>query len=301
MASPPDTVLSTTVFGRDENGFLIEGDVFDGLRIFVDNHAEVQLIDSLTGWAGAGNTDFSFKVDLGIGVSPYPADYDIVFFDGMIGTDSSSTPVNVNFTVMNVSENRPAKFTFQDLNDDGLWSSDERIRILEKFDGLEEKTWRVTITDTIGTGSQAPGNGDMIQITTFKPFRSGDVFEFSTVAASVDHELLANRADSLLNLIAVVPNPYVVSATWEPKSLFSTGRGARMLEFIHLPQECTIRIYTVRGYLVDTIHHSKTLNDGSEFWDMRTKDGMDIAYGLYIFHIDAGAVGETIGKFAVIK
>ncbi|MCH7938316.1 MAG: hypothetical protein IID13_01055, partial [Candidatus Marinimicrobia bacterium] len=95
--------------------------------------------------------------------------------------------------------------------------------------------------------------------------------------------------------------PYVASVTWEPKSLFSTGRGARMVEFIHLPKECTIRIYTVRGYLVDTIKHDKALNDGSEFWDMRTKDGMDIAYGLYIFHIEAPGIGETIGKFAIIK
>ena len=99
----------------------------------------------------------------------------------------------------------------------------------------------------------------------------------------------------------MVPNPYGVSVTWEPKSLFSTGRGARMVEFIHLPKECTIRIYTVRGYLVDTIEHNKDVNDGSEFWDLRTKDGMDIAYGLYIFHIDAGEIGETIGKFAIIK
>ena len=74
-----------------------------------------------------------------------------------------------------------------------------------------------------------------------------------------------------------------------------------MVEFIHLPKECTIRIYTVRGYLVDTIHHRKAVTDGSEFWDLRTKDGMDIAYGLYIFHIEAPEIGETIGKFAVIK
>ncbi len=125
----------------------------------------------------------------------------------------------------------------------------------------------------------------------------GDIFEFTTKAAMIDKQ----QAKSGLDQIAVVPNPYIVSATWEPKSLFSTGRGARMVEFIHLPKECTIRIYTVRGYLVDTIHHNKYIDDGSEFWDLRTKDGMEIAYGLYIFHIEAPGIGETIGKFAVVK
>jgi len=32
-----------------------------------------------------------------------------------------------------------------------------------------------------------------------------------------------------------------------------------------------------------------------------SKDGMDIAYGLYIYHIDAPDIGEKISKFAVIK
>jgi hypothetical protein len=152
-----------------------------------------------------------------------------------------------------------------------------------------------------------PVDGDIFLISTDKPFRGeygdssyvimGDIFEFTTQATTIDKK----QAKSVLDQIAVVPNPYMVSATWESKSLFSTGRGARMVEFIHLPKECTIRIYTVRGYLVDTIYHSKNINDGSEFWDLRTKEGRDIAYGLYIFHIDAPGVGETIGKFAVVK
>ena len=152
-----------------------------------------------------------------------------------------------------------------------------------------------------------PTAGDVFLVATGKPFRGtfgdsldpiiGDIYEFTTVAATTNEQ----QAISELDRVAVVPNPYVASATWEPKSLFSTGRGARMVEFIHLPRECTIRIYTVRGYLVETLHHNKNINDGSEFWNLRTKDGRDIAYGLYIYHIDAPGVGETIGKFAVIK
>ena len=41
--------------------------------------------------------------------------------------------------------------------------------------------------------------------------------------------------------------------------------------------------------------------DGAISWDLVTDDGMDIAYGLYIYHVTAKDVGEKIGKFAIIK
>ena len=70
---------------------------------------------------------------------------------------------------------------------------------------------------------------------------------------------------------------------------------------MHLPSECTINIYTISGKLVDTIEHSSTIADGQESWDLVSKDGMDIAFGVYVFHVDAPGIGEKIGKFAMIK
>ena len=70
--------------------------------------------------------------------------------------------------------------------------------------------------------------------------------------------------------------------------------------FANVPAQCTIRIYTVAGELVDTIQHEGTLDDGKAFWDLRSKDNMSIAYGLYIFHVESEE-GTFIGKFAVIK
>ena len=57
---------------------------------------------------------------------------------------------------------------------------------------------------------------------------------------------------------------------------------------------------TVRGDLVDTIEHHSTIDDGTENWDLRSKDGLNIAYGIYLFHIES-PYGEKIGRFAVIK
>ena len=97
-----------------------------------------------------------------------------------------------------------------------------------------------------------------------------------------------------------MPNPYTGAASWEPISN-SVGRGERRIFFIHLPNECTIRIYTLAGKLVDTIEHNSTIADGQEPWNLVSKDGMDISYGIYIYHVDAPGIGETIGRFAIIK
>jgi hypothetical protein len=98
----------------------------------------------------------------------------------------------------------------------------------------------------------------------------------------------------------VVPNPYVGSASFEPERFAISGRGERRVEFRGLPQHCTIRIYTVRGDLVQTLQHDGS-DDGFIAWNLRTKDNLDLAPGLYIFHVDGSGVGEKIGKFAVIK
>jgi len=68
-----------------------------------------------------------------------------------------------------------------------------------------------------------------------------------------------------------------------------------------LPLKCTIRIYTVRGYLVQTIEHDAPIENGQEPWNLVSRDGMDISYGIYVYHIDAPGIGEKIGRFAIIK
>jgi hypothetical protein len=56
----------------------------------------------------------------------------------------------------------------------------------------------------------------------------------------------------------------------------------------------------VHGDLVQTLRQDGG-NSGFVAWDLRTKDNLDVAPGLYIFHVDAPGLGEYVGKFAVIK
>lgn len=109
--------------------------------------------------------------------------------------------------------------------------------------------------------------------------------------------------EDFLDKVAVVPNPYIVTSSFEvpPPTVFSQGRGDRRVDFIHLPPNCTIRIYTTNGELIRVIEHNVDIYDDRESWDLLTGEGLEIAYGIYIFHIDAGELGEKIGKFAIIK
>ena len=143
---------------------------------------------------------------------------------------------------------------------------------------------------------KAPQTGDVYSIVTNKPYRNGEFYEFVTKAQGFDK----SKAKSDLNDIAVVPNPYAGAASWEAFST-SVGRGERKIYFTNLPNRCTIRIYTLSGKLVDTIDHSSTVSDGQVSWNLVSSDGMDIAYGIYVFHVDAPGIGEKIGRFAVIK
>jgi hypothetical protein len=68
-----------------------------------------------------------------------------------------------------------------------------------------------------------------------------------------------------------------------------------------LPNQCTIRIFTVNGELVKEIQHESNLMDGSAEWDLLTKDNLSASYGVYIFHVDAPGIGVKVGKFAIIK
>lgn len=73
------------------------------------------------------------------------------------------------------------------------------------------------------------------------------------------------------------------------------------MQFIHLPERCTIRIFTVDGTLVRTLVHESNMRDSSETRDLLSKDNMDVAYGIYIYHVDAPGIGQRIGRLLIIK
>ena len=50
-----------------------------------------------------------------------------------------------------------------------------------------------------------------------------------------------------------------------------------------------------------TLEKDTVPTNGALSWNLVSEDGMDVAYGIYVYHVDAPEIGEHIGKFALIK
>ena len=154
-----------------------------------------------------------------------------------------------------------------------------------------------TIFDTTYLEVIHPVQGDTFRVAINRPFSMEDVYSFTSFSSTIN----TDSAKSQLESIAVVPNPYIVAASWEPRHQYQSGRGPRKIDFINLPNKCTIKIFTLSGYFVNEIHHDDVYENGTASWNLLSKDNLEISYGIYLYHVDAPGVGETTGKFAVIK
>ena len=145
--------------------------------------------------------------------------------------------------------------------------------------------------------NEIPTSGDVFLLESSKPFDRDDVLTFK-----VDGNRLEEGLDeSSLENIYVVPDPYVAVNSLEARNLQLSGRGERRIDFRNLPQECVIRIFTVSGRLVKTIFHSSSQTDSMANWNLQSDDGLDVSFGVYIYHVEAPGIGEKVGRFSIIK
>lgn len=107
-----------------------------------------------------------------------------------------------------------------------------------------------------------------------------------------------------MNDIRVYPNPFVQNSL-----LRGEGEGYR-IEFVNVPSQCTIRIYTLAGEHIRTIEHDD--GSGDEPWGSRALGDYQVnkylqfvAPGTYLFHVESHVKGhegeQKIGKFLIIK
>lgn len=301
------------------------GDDFDGAGVGISG-AGVQpiiktiptvLVDTLaSGFTPTSTTNAKLSVEYSRGATQpinlrragFPYDLTITFSNTVVDTAIINSfgdqgPIKFRVMAQTPTGQQHLRCYFIDTNGDSTLSPNpgnhEVVTVLTGPDSLppgQRFTWDIRIkNDTVTTTT--PTLGDVYHLKLLKPFAPGDVFVFSTKGESVSG---ANAQRQFKEAPYVVPNPYVGAASFEPQRFAVNGRGERRIEFRGLPQSCTIRIYTVRGDLVQTLTHDGS-TDGYVPWNLRTKDNLDVAPGLYIYHVDAGSAGSVIGKFAIIK
>jgi hypothetical protein len=81
-----------------------------------------------------------------------------------------------------------------------------------------------------------------------------------------------------------------------------TGRGERVINFINVPPNAKIHIYSSNGSHIVTLQHDGDLLLGTVTWDVRSKEGLDIAAGVYFYIVESDdGSAKKIGKLAIIK
>ena len=275
--------------------------VIDGLKLYAKDDP-LRLNEDNTKW------QIGSKGNYKIGVKPYnsnpenmrPSDYEIRWFNEIADT-STLGDATAPFQIWDVTPGRmPFKKDFAVLDykiRNKTWDLEEEVVVIEPGDGLNI-SWQISIGPAENTQTIDHATGDIFYIATDRPFNQNDVYEYHTKASNINEE----KARVELDEIRVIPNPYVVTNTLEPLDRQNPrDRGPRRIYFDGLPASCKIKIYTITGELVKEISRESSIENGQEFWDLTTKDNFPISYGVYIYHVDAGKLGEKIGRLAIIK
>lgn len=317
-------VVRTTAFSLKnitENNYLLKDDtrleqgeeisLTEGFRLTLNNVEELSLNTVKTGWNDPEVFSFNFETFTYLTVKGVqsPNDYKIIFGDVGIATSKDTAlfgrefPAKpVNFKVINTTQNKEIEFVFSERDGtDGRMSIDTttgRVDGVYFFEtdqtGKKQFTWQFVLNLK---GSRNPQVGDTASIFLNKPFLSYDTYNFKMKSSSISTDKAKNELDD----IRVVPNPYIAAETWEPRNTYTSGRGPREIHFINLPAKCTIRIFNVSGVLIKKIEHETIFENGTEIWDVLSDEKFEIAYGIYVYHIEAPGIGQKTGTFAIIK
>ena len=328
----PDTLINNS-----EHLPETDADVIDGFRLTFKNVESLGFNRDLSSW----NSDSVWTFDVAryytfnVVGSMLPFDYRVIFTEGVADTSLDlcmRTLSNGNCFPGFLQEGRPVNFKVQRqvslTGDDAIDWQQIPIGFIDVIpygspdsifnaDGSRESDWIVFMDHEDDLGNPIPSwrfllnlmpddetriydqprPGDTAYVVIDKPFLEEDVYEFTTHAPAID----AAKASSDMDRIKVVPNPYFAASAFEGQNTFNSGRGPREIQFRYLPSECTIRIYSISGELVKTIHHSSPLESGTGRWDLLTEDNLSAAFGMYVYHVDAPNIGEKIGKLAIVK
>lgn len=134
-----------------------------------------------------------------------------------------------------------------------------------------------------------PAQGTVIRIISAVPFFDGDKFEITMAKPDLNS---AENAKLQLDKVGVFPNPYFGTHALE------VSKYDRYMRFINLPAKATIRIFSLAGTFIQKIDK----DDNGDFvdWDIRNKDGLPVASGMYIAYVEMPNVGTKVLKLAVI-
>ncbi|KAA3657796.1 MAG: hypothetical protein DWQ10_12505, partial [Calditrichaeota bacterium] len=320
------------VWRFNEQPFLT--DIFDGVQLQLDlgsvggtTEGYPQLNYSKSGWV----TGYSpMNLVTGAETNFFLYDYEIVFTGDPIAyttrtvrttsiTDTSGTAISraylildnsFDFYVINKSvidttgDYYKCDLIVHDLNESGAYEWNEDVVLVGYTQVYRTRMyWSGTAFTLDWRGyddaSYYPIAGDVFRASFDKPWSSSEKLYFTVNPAQ---ELDESQLKSAMNEIRVVPNPYIATNIMETAVLNKRLNQRRQIMFTNIPAQCIIRIFTSSGLLVDEILVENDPADGIVKWDLKSREDLEIAAGMYFYHVKSDVTGdEKVGKFAVIK
>lgn len=112
---------------------------------------------------------------------------------------------------------------------------------------------------------------------------TGSTFDAATTTA-------ANMAR-----VHTVPDPYYVTNSLE------SSANQKVLNFVNLPAQAVVRIYSTSGVLVNVLTHNDPTGGGLLTWNLRNRNNQFVASGVYFYHIEAPDGKTKVGRFTVVN
>ena len=307
----------------------VVSDAFKGLRMFVEvarDSGFAKIDPERSGWiVGESQLEITPSSQTSI---YFPWQYDIIFtsdssaYQGQITSIANIKDVDgtiaahiirqpeLNFYILNKSfpdssgNYEKLEMIVIDENDNGVFDwNEDRIIVGHMVTSGVQQIWANTIfdidfKDNLNSAS-LPGPGDVYRVDFLRPFLDTDSVLFAVQPeAEMDNSVLDDQMDK----IKVVPNPYIATNAMEPFLANSALNQRRLIIFTHIPAQCTIKIFSSSAVFIDEIIVDNPTDKGLVHWDLLTHEDLEIAAGVYFYHVESSLTGKTkMGKFAIIK
>ena len=140
------------------------------------------------------------------------------------------------------------------------------------------------------------GDKFVVPVETY-PYTPNDVFTFQTSSGG---KLSSEEEKSIFETVNVFPNP--LYGFNKATSYTNSSPDEPFVTFSNLPEEITIKIYTLSGTLIRTLTSANKSSVSSPFlqWNLQNESGLRVASGLYIAIVSSPKYGDKILKFSVI-
>ena len=324
-----------TAYYFNQDAFVdVEKSIFEGLKFFFDfpvnnrdREKEIEInqeneygrkTKQWQRWTTDTNSNLRVE-DIELGGEGFALPYDLEIRVGdALGEGKSvknafwEQEFDTNFSLWNISDpNNPEKLEMKVIYGYArrerppeeyygqIWEGTNIVVMFKDKSGYYQASWNlIFLKNELEKDNEVipPEPGDVFRVRFFSNPTRFDKYRFTVDGGEYNEE----QAKLDMRDIYVVPDPYVVASDLE--SIYElAGFSQRRVDFVNLPPECTIKVFTASGKLVKTIYHNSANDFGRHSWDLTTEDGPEIAFGMYFFVVESKELGISRGKFAVIK